>query len=249
MKKLLILGGTGDAVKLAQQASLLDLQVISSLAGRTRQSLESNDVGAGAVRTGGFGGVEGLVAYLRQENIDLVIDATHPFARQISWNTAAAAECCGVPRLLLERPAWEPVAGDRWFSVQNHTAAAALLPGLAQRIFLTIGRQELHNYAHLQDLWFLMRSIDPPLDPVPPGEVLLDKGPFTWVAEQHLLWQHQIELIVSKNSGGAATYAKIAAARKLGLPVVMVERPVMPVGFQVATVDEAWQWLQRQLSE
>jgi precorrin-6A/cobalt-precorrin-6A reductase len=243
IKKLLILGGTGDALRLSMQASALDLVVIYSLAGRTAQARMDHDGNAAQIRVGGFGGVSGLVAYLQQENIDLVIDATHPFAHQISGNAAAAAAICGLPRLLLQRSAWEPVAGDRWLSVQSHADAAALLPGLAQRIFLTIGRQELNCYAHLSELWFLMRSIDPPSDPVPPGVVLLEQGPFALAAEQNLLQQHQIELIVSKNSGGSATYAKIVAARELGLPVVMVERPVMPVGDQVSTVGEALQWL------
>ncbi len=252
IKKLLILGGTGDAVSLAAQAANLGVVVISSLAGRTQQSRRVSNISNTStekIRVGGFGGVEGLVNYLHQENIDMVIDATHPFAQQISWNAAAAAEICGLPRLLWQRPAWEAVADDRWWPVPNHAAAAALLPSLAQRIFLTIGRQELGSYAHLSELWFLMRSIDPPPDPVPPGEVLLAQGPFTWAAEQYLLRQHQIELIVSKNSGGSATYAKIAAARALGLPVVMVERPVMPASEQATTVDQAWQWLGRQLKE
>jgi precorrin-6A/cobalt-precorrin-6A reductase len=246
MKKLLILGGTGDAMRLLAQAAALDLVVIYSLAGRTAQARMEHEGSAAQMRVGGFGGVSGLVAYLQKENIDLVIDATHPFAPQISRNAAMATEICGLPCLLLQRSAWEPVAGDRWLSVQSHAEAADLLPGLAQRIFLTIGRQELNCYAHLSELWFLMRSIDLPSEPVPPGVVLLEQGPFALAAEQNLLRQHQIELIVSKNSGGSATYAKIVAARELGLPVVMVERPVMPVGDQVATVGEALQWLGKQ---
>jgi precorrin-6A/cobalt-precorrin-6A reductase len=244
-KKLLILGGTGDAVRLASQAAALGFVVVSSLAGRTHQSREDH-CSTEQIRVGGFGGVSGLGAYLHQEKIDLVIDATHPFAQQISWNAAAATEHCGIPRLLLHRPGWEPVAGDRWFSVANHAAAAALLPGLAQRIFLTIGRQEINNYAHLSDLWFLMRSIDPPPTPLPPGEILLAKGPFTLADEQKLLVQHQIEVIVSKNSGGSATDAKIVAARELNLPIVMIQRPVIPDGLQVATVEEAVLWLKQQ---
>lgn len=248
-KKLLILGGTGDAVRLSAQATALGLAVVYSLAGRTIQARMVHDGNAVQTRVGGFGGVSGLVAYLQQENIDLVIDATHPFAPQISGNAAEAAAICGLPRLLLQRPAWEPVAGDRWLSVQSHAAAANLLPSLAQRIFLTIGRQELSRYAYLSKLWFLMRSIDLPSAPIPPGLVLLEQGPFALAAERNLLQQHQIELIVSKNSGGAATYAKIIAARELGLPVVMVERPVIPAGDQVATVDEALQWLRCQLAD
>lgn len=246
IKKLLILGGTGDAVRLSTQAAALNLVVISSLAGRTEQSRTADDGSATQIRVGGFGGVGGLVTYLQQENIDLVIDATHPFAQQISGNAAAAAAICGLPRLLLQRPAWDAVAGDRWLSVQNHAEAADLLPGLAQRIFLTIGRQELSSYAHLQELWFLMRSIDPPPDPLPPGDIVLAKGPFTLTAEKNLLLQYQIEIIVSKNSGGAATYAKIIAARELGLSVVMIQQPAIPASLQVATIDAALRWLVQQ---
>jgi precorrin-6A/cobalt-precorrin-6A reductase len=245
-KKLLILGGTGDAVRLAANATARGFIVISSLAGRTHQSRQEQS-GTAHLRVGGFGGVSGLLSYLQQEKIDLVIDATHPFAQQISWNAAAAAEQCGIPRLLLHRPGWEAVAGDRWLVVPNQAAAAALLPGLAQRIFLTIGRQEISHYAHLSELWFLMRSIDPPAAPLPPGDVLLAKGPFTVTAEKNLLLQHHIEVIVSKNSGGSATYAKIVAARELNLPIVMIQRPTMPDGLQVTTVEEAVRWLEQML--
>jgi precorrin-6A/cobalt-precorrin-6A reductase len=246
MKKLLILGGTGDAAKLAAKAiEIPGLQVISSLAGRTQQPTAL----AGAVRIGGFGGEGGLIEYLRSEQIDIVIDATHPFAAQISWHGFRAAEACGLPWLRFNRPGWQQVAGDRWLPVASHQAAAALLPGLAQRVFLTIGRQELGNYAHLRDIWFLMRSIDQPVDVVmPPGEVILAKGPFNIAAEKALLIKYGIEAIVSKNSGGDATYGKIAAARELGLAVVNIERPVEPVGDLVTTLDAADRWLRQVLT-
>jgi precorrin-6A/cobalt-precorrin-6A reductase len=247
IKKLLILGGTGDAVQLSQQAAILGFAVISSLAGRTQQSWNTTHSGADQrVRMGGFGGAAGLADYLRQENIELLIDATHPFAQQISGNAAAAAALCGVPRLLLQRPSWEPVTGDHWLLAPHQAAAAALLPGLGQRIFLTIGRQELSNYAHLQELWFLMRSIDPPPAPLPPGKIILAQGPFNLQAEKDLLRQHQIEIVVSKNSGGAATYAKITAARELGLPIVMIQRPSRPDGLEVSSVAAAISWLKKQ---
>jgi precorrin-6A/cobalt-precorrin-6A reductase len=242
MKKLLILGGTAEAMALASLAVKIDgLQVISSLAGRTQHPLEL----PGMSRIGGFGGEQGLIDYLRSNQIDLVIDATHPFAQQISWNGARAAVACDLPWLRLDRPAWQPQPGDCWLSVANHKEAAALLPKLARRIFLTIGRQELGNYAHLQDLWFLMRSIDPPVNvSMPPGEVILAKGPFCVADEKELLIQHRIEAIVSKNSGGNATYAKIAAARELGLPVIMIERPLEPDGDRVNSLAKATEWLQ-----
>jgi precorrin-6A/cobalt-precorrin-6A reductase len=246
MKKLLILGGTGDAAQLAAKAiEIPELQVISSLAGRTQQPTAL----AGEVRIGGFGGEGGLTEYLRSEQIDIVIDATHPFAAQISWHGFRAAQACGLPWLRFNRLGWSPVAGDRWLPVASHQAAAALLPGLAQRVFLTIGRQELGNYAHLTDIWFLMRSIDPPVDvAMPPGEVILAKGPFNIADEKELLIKYGIEAIVSKNSGGNATYGKIAAARELGLTVVMIERPVEPVGDLVTDLDAADRWLHQVLT-
>jgi precorrin-6A/cobalt-precorrin-6A reductase len=189
--------------------------------------------------------VEGLINYLRQEQIDITIDATHPFADRMSFNAATAAAEVGIPYLMLIRPGWEPVAGDRWIEVANNEAAAAVLPGLGRRIFLTIGRQELSAFAHLQHLWFLMRSIDPPAPgtPVPPGKMLLERGPFTLKLERSRLQEYGIDAIVSKNSGGDATYAKIIAARELSLPVVMVQRPRTPEGDRVHTIEDALEWL------
>ncbi len=246
MKKLLILGGTGDALVLAERVQRMpDLLVISSLAGRTRQPV----LPTGQIRTGGFGGEQGLVDYLRSNQIDFLIDATHPFAQRISENAAGAALVCGMPFLVLERSAWSKNSDDHWLEVSDHQAAAELLPQLGQRIFLTIGRQELGFYAHLQDLWFLMRSIDlPDLPLIPPGELLLAKGPFDLAAERKLLLKYQIQAIVSKNSGGEATYAKILAAKELGLPVVMIQRPAISTGERAHTVDQAIKWLQSQLS-
>lgn len=243
--RILVLGGTSDAAALVTQLQLLPVEVISSLAGRTQSPIAPG----GTLRVGGFGGVEGLADYLRQQQIDLLIDATHPFAAQISWNAAAAATQAGIARLLLLRPAWDKTDDDRWIEVASHAAAVQILPGLARRIFLTIGRQELAAYAALPDLWFLMRMIDPPPDAaaIPPGELLLARGPFTLAEEQQLLSQFRIEALVSKNSGGEATYAKIVAARRAQLPVVMVARPPLPLGEQVADVDSAIAWVKRYL--
>lgn len=239
-KRVLILGGTVEATELATRASALSgVEVIASLAGRTRQPR----VAPG--RMGGFGGVAGLSAYLHDHRIDALIDATHPFAAQISANAAAAAAVVGIPHVRLVRPAWSPVAGDRWFEVESLTAAAAQVGHLGQRIFLTIGRQELAAFAHLRTFWFLMRMVDAPLPDalVPPGHILLDRGPFLPEAERSLLQQYAIGAIVSKNSGGEATYAKIIAARELAIPVVMVQRPPVPAGEQVADVEGALRWL------
>ena len=246
MKRVLILGGTGEAAQLAARAATLPgVEVITSLAGRTRQPVTPS----GRVRIGGFGGDAGLADYMRAQRIDLLIDATHPFAALISFNAATAARACGLPHLLLLRPAWEPVAGDCWIAVESIAAAVSILPSLAQRVFLTIGRQDLAAFAPLTALWFLMRMIDPPTPdtPVPPGTLVLDRGPFTLEDERELLQAYAIEAIVSKNSGGDATYAKMIAARELALPVVMVQRPAIPEGEQVTDVEAALAWLARQL--
>ncbi|HIK10054.1 MAG TPA: cobalt-precorrin-6A reductase [Oscillatoriaceae cyanobacterium M33_DOE_052] len=245
-KRLLILGGTGEAADLAAKAGTISgVEVITSLAGRTRQAAISSTPG----RIGGFGGVAGLREYLQEQEIDYLIDATHPFAAQISGNAAQAADDCNIPRLMLLRPAWEMIPGDNWIEVKSNEAAARVLPSLARRIFLTIGRQELANYAHLKNLWFLMRMIEPPLPdtPVPPGKLLLEKGAFSLESERSLLGEYDIGAIVSKNSGGDATYGKIIAARELGLPVVMVQRPLMPNGEKVTDVETALSWLKNRL--
>jgi precorrin-6A/cobalt-precorrin-6A reductase len=246
MKRLLILGGTGEAARLATQAAQLQgVEVITSLAGRTLRPVTP----AGRVRIGGFGGDAGLVDYLWAQRIDLLIDATHPFAAHISFHAATAAQVCGLPHLLLVRPPWAPMAGDRWLAVESIAAAVAILPRVAQRVFLTTGRQDLAAFAPLTDLWFLMRMIDPPTPatPVPPGTLVLERGPFTLEDERELLQTYAIGVIVSKNSGGDATYAKIRAARELALPVVMIQRPPTPAGERVADVEEALAWLARHL--
>lgn len=243
MKRVLILGGTGDAARLAARAAVLTgIEVITSMAGRVRQPTTT----AGRMRIGGFGGAAGLIDYMRDQRIDLLIDATHPFAAQISQHAASAAQACGLPHLMLVRPPWEAEAGDRWMAVESIATAVAVLPGVAQRVFLTIGRQELAAFAALQDHWFLMRMIDPPLPgtPMPPGLLVLERGPFTLEDERQLLTTHAIEAIVSKNSGGDATYAKLIAARERGLPVVMIQRPPMPAGEQVADVEQALAWVE-----
>jgi precorrin-6A/cobalt-precorrin-6A reductase len=244
MKRLLILGGTGDAMQLAQRAiDLPGLEVITTLAGRTNNPKTV----AGSVRIGGFGGEAGLVDYLKTENIDLIVDATHPFAAQISWHVAGAATEVGIPWLMLVRPAWTRSAEDNWIEVESIEAAVAAIPASAERIFVTIGRQQLAQFARLTDRWCLMRSIDPPDPsiPLPPGKLLLDRGPFSLEGERELLREYRIQAIVSKNSGGDATYAKIIAARELGLPVVMVQRPIVPEGDRVADVSGAIEWLQQ----
>ena len=244
VKRLLILGGTTEAAEFAARAvDIPNVEVISSLAGRTQQP----NTLPGAVRVGGFGGVAGLTNYLQEHRIDLLIDATHPFAAQISWNAAISADRALIPRLSIVRPAWK--SEPHWIDVESNEAAAAILPDLAQRIFLTIGRQELPTFAGLTTLWFLMRMIDPPADgtAIPPGEVLLARAPFSVEQERSWLQNYRIQAIVSKNSGGNATVSKLIAARELNLPVVMVQRPQMPDGESVSDINAALLWIRKQL--
>ncbi|MDB9447299.1 cobalt-precorrin-6A reductase [Anabaena sp. CS-542/02] len=239
--RVLILGGTGEAAELAAKvANVQGIEAITSLAGRTRQP----SLPLGDLRIGGFGGVTGLVNYLHQMKIDVLIDATHPFAAQIASNASEAAITVNIPRLKLIRPPWQQVNGDRWIEVDSIKAAAAVVENQSKRVFLSIGRQEIGAFAHLQ-LWFLMRMIDPPEAKalVPPGKLLCARGPFHLHNEREMLIHHQIDTIVSKNSGGEATYAKLVAARELNLPVVMVKRPPLPPGEQVTDIDQALLWV------
>jgi len=250
MRKVLILGGTGDAVKLATQLeSIPNIEVISSLAGRTKKPSAL----VGQVRIGGFGGTEGLVNYLRENAIDFLIDATHPCAGQITLNGAIAAQLAQVPHLMLVRPQWEKIAGDHWIEVKSVEAAAHAIPASIRRVFITSGRQQLEPFKQRSqiypDTWYLMRSIDPPDIELPNSQVLLDRGPFSLEQERALLREYQIEAIVSKNSGGNATYAKIIAARELGIPIVMVQRPEMPEGEKVTSIEEVILWLSSQLAK
>ena len=241
-KRVLILGGIGDSWKLARLASTIPgFEVINSLAGRTCRSIMRFK----PTRVGGFGGLPGLKDYLREQKIDLLIDATHPFASKISCNAVIATSELKIPHLMLVRPAWKKIESDRWLEVESNEVAAKVLPELASRIFLSIGRQELASYTHLKDLWFLMRMIESPqpYTSVPPGKILTERGPFSLGEERSLLEKYQIETIVSKNSGGNATYPKIVAARELSIPVVMIQRPFLPEGDQVSDVESAVSWL------
>ncbi len=245
-KKLLILGGTGEAAALAGRlAEDPRLTVITSLAGRTRDPAKV----AGALRVGGFGGAAGLAAYLEEESIDLLVDTTHPFAARMAANAAHACAEIGVPRLKLLRPAWHAGEADRWIDVADIATAAKATGRKGTRAFLSVGRQDLSAFADLEDIWFLVRSIEPLEAPCPLANcaVIQGRGPFTEAAETALLKEHRIDLLVSKNSGGEATYAKIAAARRLGLPVVMIARPPAPPGETVATVDESVAWVAERL--
>ncbi|MYS07987.1 cobalt-precorrin-6A reductase [Streptomyces sp. SID6041] len=236
---ILILGGTTEARALAD---LLhgEVRVTSSLAGR----VASPRLPGGEVRIGGFGGVDGLVDWIGGHAVDAVIDATHPFAERISFHAARAAALAHVPLLALRRPGWVPVAGDDWHPVASLAEAAAALDGLGDRVFLTTGRMGLAAFADRPE-WFLVRSVDAPEAPVPArAELLLDRGPFTLDGERELLARHRIDVLVTKDSGGAATAPKLTAAREAGLPVIVVRRPPVPEGVPTATTpEEAAAWI------
>ncbi len=240
----LILGGTVEAAALAR--SLVEsqserLDVTTSLAGRTR----APSTVPGQVRSGGFGGAEALAEYLKDQHIAAVIDATHPFAAQISANTVAACEAAGVPRLVLSRPGWRAQPCDNWSYFESVGAAAESLSRFGRRAFLTVGVQEIAPFAALADIWFLLRLIELPADPLPFSDcrIITGRGPFTVEGERNLMESHKIDVLVTKASGGDATAAKLEAARHLGLPVVMVRRPPAPPGPSVDGVPAALDWI------
>ncbi|RWA68996.1 cobalt-precorrin-6A reductase [Mesorhizobium sp.] len=235
--RILILGGTTEARQLAGKLALRDdFSVTLSLAGRT----ESPVAQGVPVRVGGFGGAEGLAAYLRGEHIRLLIDATHPYAARISANAAAAAKQVGMPILALRRPGWEPVAGDRWTPVDSVAEAAGALGTPPRRVLLAIGRQEAGAFEAAPQHHYLIRSVDPvePKLALPDALYLLARGPFPEADERALLEKYGIDAVVSKNSGGEATYGKIAAARALGIEMIMVRRPPLPDVPSAETVEE-----------
>ena len=225
---VLILGGTTEARELAAALTAHPgVRVTTSLAGRVTRP----GALAGDVRVGGFGGAEGLADWLREQQVDALVDATHPFAESITANAAQAASATGVPAVVLRRPGWQPGPEDRWHLVSSLAAAADLLPRFGPRVFLTTGRMGLSAFAHLTDRHFVVRSVEAPEPPMPPHtEVLLARGPFTVDDETALLREYLVDVLVTKDSGGAATAAKLTAARGLRLPVVVVRRPPLPEG-------------------
>ncbi|WP_419693715.1 cobalt-precorrin-6A reductase [Mesorhizobium muleiense] len=236
MKRILILGGTTEARQLAGKlAARAYVSLTLSLAGRTE-----NPVAQGVpTRVGGFGGADGLAGYLRETRIELLVDATHPYAAQISANAAAAAREAGVPIVALRRPGWEPAEGDRWTLVDSVASAVTALAAAPRRVFLALGRQEVAAFEAAPQHHYLIRSVDPvePRLAVPDATYLLARGPFREADERALLLEHRIDVVVSKNSGGEATYGKIAAARALGVEVVMIRRPTLPDVASAETVE------------
>ena len=197
------------------------------------------------VRTGGFGGVTGLAAYLAAEGITHLVDATHPFAAQMSRHAIAACAATGTPLIALEREPWRPVDSDRWIHVPDLAAAVAALGEAPRRVFLAIGRQTLGAFADAPQHHYLLRLVDPPTEPLslPRAEAVIARGPFTVEGDLALLRDHRIEVIVAKNAGGAGAEAKLVAARELGLPVILIDRPFVPERRVARTAAEVLAWL------
>ena len=243
--KVLILGGTGEAMALAKQlAGLPEISVVTSLAGRTRDPA----LPPGEVRVGGFGGAAGLAAYLKENAISLLINATHPFAATISANALAAHQQTGVPLLRLLRPAWRKLPDDTWIKAPSINGAAAICRWLGKRVLLSVGSQDIAAFADLPRAHFFVRMVDPPEAPLPlvSSEAIVAKGPFALADERRLLLEKEIDLIVTKNSGGDATFGKIAASRELHIPVVMIDRPEIalhPGCDVVETAAAAFDWV------
>jgi precorrin-6A/cobalt-precorrin-6A reductase len=241
-QRVLILGGTAEANRLARAlANDPDIDAVLSYAGRT----ENPTLPPIAWRLGGFGGIDGLANYLRAENIARVVDATHPFAAQMSAHAIAACTKAGVPLLALERLPWQRAPGDRWIEVDDLKAAAEALGAAPRRVFLGIGRQQLEIFAAHPQHAYLVRLVDPPRAPVPlpDAEVIVARGPFDRAGDRAMLANHRTEFVVAKNAGGDSASAKIEAARDLALPVVMVRRPFIPARETVETVADVLRWL------
>lgn len=242
--KVLILGGTGEAAALARGA--LDrfgnkLQIVTSLAGRTEHPARP----PGQIRIGGFGGPVGLTAYLTESGIGRLVDATHPFAARISAQARLACAAAGVPRLILLRTPWRRHPLDRWIEVDDMRAAATKVAQIGRRAWLTVGASEIASFSVVTGVHFLVRLVDPPRRRLPlhSYEVVVGRGPFTLAEERGRIKDHGIDVLVCKASGGAATEAKLIAAREFGTPVIMVRRPPVEAGEAVETVEAALDWL------
>ncbi len=240
LAEILILGGTTEAYRLAEAAGAVPgMAVVLSHVGRTRAARQLRP----GRRIGGFGGVEGLVTYLHNRRVGALVDASHPFAAAMSAHAAVAAVRTGTPRLVVQRPAWLPRLGDHWYAVADEAAAAATLPARPSRVFLALGRGQVGSFHTRPEHQYVVRSIDPPEVPMSlPGAVWIQARPSeTEAAEMDFLTTHGIEVMVTRNSGGAS--GKIVAARMLGIPVLMIDRPPPPPPPVVQTIEAALNWL------
>ncbi|MWP36733.1 cobalt-precorrin-6A reductase [Rhodobacter sphaeroides] len=238
--RILLLGGTTEASRMARALAEAGLPAVFSYAGRTAAPVAQPL----PLRVGGFGGTEGLAAYIRAEGITHVIDATHPFAAQMSRNAVEACAASGTALVALERAPWAAGLGDRWIRVPSIEAAAEALPEAPARVFLAIGRLHLAAFAGRPQHHYLLRLVDPPdALPLPRAETIVARGPFTLAEDLDLLRRHGIQWIVAKNAGGEGARAKLDAARGLGLPVVLIDRPAIPPRPRVETPEAVLGWL------
>jgi precorrin-6A/cobalt-precorrin-6A reductase len=247
MKRVLILGGTTEARQLGERLAVRgDLDVTLSLAGRTATPAPH----AVPVRIGGFGGADGLADYLVKERVDALIDATHPYATAISENAIIAARKTGVAFVALRRPAWRRVDGDRWTEVDDTAAAVRALGEQPRRVFVALGRNDLAPFVTAPQHFYLFRSVDPINPPLrlPDVSYITARGPFSEMHDRALITGHRIDAVISKNSGGNAAYGKIAAARSLGIEVIMIGRRALSDAPAVTTMDEAVAWLDHALT-
>jgi precorrin-6A/cobalt-precorrin-6A reductase len=241
MPNVLLLGGTTEASALARLLADLSVAATLSYAGRT----EAPRAQPIPVRVGGFGGAEGLAAYLREARVTHLVDATHPFAATMSANAVAAARLAGIPLLALTRPAWDPVLGDQWTRVADIEDAVAALAGPPRRILLALGRMHVADFAAMPQHHYVLRFVDAPtVPPILPHHVLIvDRGPFTPEGDRALMEAHDIDLVVCKNAGGKGAEAKLVAARALGIPVLMIDRPALPPRAEVTDPAAVLEWL------
>ena len=245
--KLLILGGTNEASQLARKVAEAGIPAVFSYAGRVAKP----DAQPVETRVGGYGGVEGLIEYISTEAITHLIDATHPFAAGISRNAIEAAEATSIPMIALSRPPWMPAVNDHWRTVGDMRNAAQAIGMEPKRVFLSIGRSEVGTFAAAPQHSYLLRFVDQPEGPppLPDCEIVVARGPFEVAAETALLADRKIEVLVSKNSGGTGAAAKLQAARTLGIPVIMIERPTIPKRPEVATVAAVLDWLRHESTD
>ncbi|ULK96901.1 cobalt-precorrin-6A reductase [Bradyrhizobium sp. I71] len=240
MTRALILGGTADASLLAAEIARAGIGAVYSYGGRTRAPADQPL----PTRIGGFGGASGLADYIRRESITHVIDATHPFAAEMSRNAVEACAETGAPLIALERAPWTRAPGDKWIETRDVNAAVAALPDAPTNVFLAIGRQHIAPFASKPQHAYTLRFVDPPEAPLPfAADVIVSRGPFTLPSELEMLRARGIVWIVARNSGGDGARAKIDAARTLGLPVVMITRPQLPERLRVEKVADVMQWL------
>lgn len=239
--RVLLLGGTTEAGNLALALKSADIATVFSYAGRTNAPV----VQPVPTRVGGFGGIDGLADYLRAEQISHVVDATHPFAATMGSNAHHACKVCNIPILRLERPAWTPMAEDRWSRVPTIKAACDALPTVATNIFLAIGRMHIDLFAQQPRHHYLLRLVDTPdvTIPLPHHTVTVARGPFDMKGDIALMQAHNITHIIAKNAGGIGAVAKIDAARQLGLNVIMIDRPVRPIGTVARDIETVLRWL------